>query len=288
MESVEKRISFGREAEQTGSGIVPISWLAYLGQELRVAREQRGWSLRQLAAHTSYSYQQISNVESGRRTPSEAFVKEVDAALETGGRFTRLLRRVLSDALPYWFQGAAREEAKAIRIRTYQPQVVHGLLQTEGYARALLRSASPRPFGESTETLLAARLARQTILRGKFPPYFWLILDEAVLRRPVGGPEVMAEQLERLLAEEENPNMMIQILPFSAGAHPGGDGPFILWSYEDRDDVLYVEGLLTATIVEKPADLESARLSYDLLQAAALPREQSFDMIRDALKGYTT
>jgi transcriptional regulator with XRE-family HTH domain len=289
MESVEKRISDGaREAEQSGGDLVSLSWLAYLGEELRVARERRGWSLRQLAAHTSYSYQQISNVEAGRRTPSGAFVREVDAALETGGRFERLLRRVLTESLPLWFQGATREEAKAIRIRTYQPQVVHGLLQTEAYARALLRSDPPRSSSEGTEALLAARLARQTILRRKVPPYFWLIMDESVLHLAVGGREVMAEQLERLLAEEENPNIMIQVLPFSAGAHPGTNGPFILWSYEDRSDVLYVEGLLTATIVENAADLESARLSYDLLQAAALPREQSFDMIRDALKGYTT
>jgi hypothetical protein len=115
-----------------------------------------------------------------------------------------------------------------------------------------------------------------------------MVLDEAVLRRAMGSPEVMAGQLERLLKEAENPNVMIQILPFSAGAHAATDGSFTLWSYQDRSDVLYVEGVLSATLMEKTADVEKARLSYDLLQAAALPREQSFEMIRDALKGYTT
>ncbi len=287
MESAENYISSGREAELDG---IPetMSWQAYFGEELRVARERRGWSLRQLAAYTSYSYQQISNVESGRRTPSEAFAREVDLALETGGRFTRLLRRVLAQALPDWFQGAAREEARATRIRTYQSQVVHGLLQTEAYARALIRGVRPRESQERVETLTAGRIGRQATLRGATPPYLWAILDEAVLRREVGGPEVMAEQMERLLRESENPNVTIQILPFSAGAHAGTDGPFILWSYQDRGDVLYVEGPLTVNIVEKTTDVEQARLSYDLLQAAALPREQSADKIRDALKGYTT
>jgi transcriptional regulator with XRE-family HTH domain len=263
------------------------SWLRYFGEELRLAREAHGMSVRQLAAQTSYSYQQVSNVETGRRTPSEAFAREVDTALATGGRFTRLLRRVLAEALPEWFQGAALEEARARRIRTYQSQVVHGLLQTEEYARALIRAAQPRAPHDRVEALVAARLARQAIFQGEEPPHFWTILDESVLRRPMGGSPVMAGQLERLLKESASPNVTIQILPFAAGAHSATDGSFTLWSYEDRADVLYVEGLSTMALKQKAADLENARLTYDLLQAAALPREQSADMIRDALEGYT-
>lgn len=275
----------GTTADRDGDN--PKSWLSYFGEELRLAREGRTMSVRQLASHTSYSYQQVSNVEAGRRTPSEPFANEVDAALETGGRFARLLQRVLKEALPEWFQGAANEEAQAMRIQTYQSQVVHGLLQTEEYARALIRAAQPRATHERVEALVAARMARQTISRGPKPPYFWTILDEAVLRRPVGGPTVMVEQLERLLKEFENPNLTIQLLPFAAGAHASLSGDFTLWSYRDRSDVLYVEGLSTRALMENVADVENARLTYDLLQAAALPREQSADMIRDALEGYT-
>jgi transcriptional regulator with XRE-family HTH domain len=264
------------------------SWLSYFGEELRFAREAKGLSIRQLAALTSYSYQQVGNVEAGRRTPSEPFADEVDAGLDTGGRFTRLLRRVLTEALPDWFQGAAAEEARAMRIRTYQCQVVHGLLQTEEYARALIRAAQPRATYDRVEALVAARMARQAIFQCENPPYFWAILDEAVLRRPVGGPEVMARQMEQLLKASENPNMTIQVLPFSAGAHAATEGSFLLWSYQDRSDVLYVEGLSTASLKEGVTDVENARLTYDLLQAAALPREQSADRIRDALEGYTT
>jgi transcriptional regulator with XRE-family HTH domain len=271
----------------SGDGAKSKSWLAYFGEELRMARELSQMSVRQLASHTSYSYQQVSNVEAGRRTPSEPFANEVDAALGTGGRFARLLRRVLADALPAWFQGAAREEAQAMRIRTYQCQVAHGLQQTEEYARALIRAAQPRATHERVEALVAARMARQAIFEGEQPPYFWAILDESVLRRPVGGPAVMAGQLESLLKESASPNQTIQILPFAAGAHAAMGGSITLWSYRDRSDVLYVEGLSTTALRENVADVEGARLRYDLLQAAALPREQSADMIRDALEGYS-
>jgi transcriptional regulator with XRE-family HTH domain len=264
------------------------SWLTYFGEELRFAREAKGLSIRQLAALTSYSYQQVGNVEAGRRTPSEPFADEVDAGLDTGGRFARLLRRVLTEALPDWFQGAAAEEARAMRIRTYQCQVVHGLLQTEEYARALIRAAHPRATYDRVESLVAARMARQAIFEGERPPYFWAILDEAALRRPVGGPEVMVEQMERLLKESANPNATVQILPFSAGAHSATDGSFTLWSYHDRPDALYVEGPSTMALKENVADVEEARLRYDLLQAAALPGEQSAVMIRNVLEGYAT
>jgi transcriptional regulator with XRE-family HTH domain len=263
------------------------SWLTYFGEELRYAREAKGLSIRELAALTSYSYQQVGNVETGRRTPSEPFAKEVDAGLDTGERFTRLLRRVLTEALPDWFQGAAGEEAQAMRIQTYQCQLVHGLLQTEEYARALIRATQPRATEDRIEALVAARMARQAIFQGERPPYFWAILDEAVLRRPIGGPSVMVEQMERLLKESASPNSTIQILPYSAGSHAGTQGSFTIWSYHDRSDVLYVEGLSITALKENVADVENARLRYDLLQAAALSCEQSAEMIRDALEGFT-
>lgn len=262
------------------------SWLGYFGEELRLARDAQGISGRELASQTSYSYQQLCNVEKGRRTPSTPFANEVDAALGTGKRFARILRRVLAEALPDWFQGAAREEARAMRIRTFQSQVVPGLLQTEDYARALIQSAQPRATHDRIEALVAARMARRAIFESENPPHLWAILDEAVLRRPIGGPAVMVPQLERLLKESASPNVTIQILPFAAGTHPAMDGAFVLWSYQDRPDALYVEGLLTRALKEGAADVESARLTYDLLQAAALPREQSADMIRGALEDY--
>jgi hypothetical protein len=242
--------------------------------------------VRELASYTSYSFQQLSNVETGRRTPSEAFSKEVDAALKTVDRFQRILWRVLEDQFPDWFVGPAREEGRATKIRTYQTQVVHGLFQTEDYARALMRAARPREHADRIETSVAARLGRQDSLAGENPPLVWTILDEGVLRRPIGSRPIMAAQLERVLEAAESPSNVFQILPFSAGAHAGLDGSFTLWSYDDRDDVLYVEGMLTGQLVEGRGKLAAAHLSYDLLQAASLPRDQSLEAIHTALKDY--
>ncbi|WP_225846146.1 helix-turn-helix transcriptional regulator [Streptomyces sp. HPF1205] len=265
-----------------------MSWLTYYGEELQQARERRGLSVRELAAQTSYSFQQLYNVEAGRRTPSEAFTREVDQALETGGQFERILSRVHMEAFPAWWQGAAREEARATRICTYQSQVVHGLLQTEDYARALMREARPRESAERIEADVAARRNRQSILTRAAPPLFWTVLDEAVLKRPIGGKAVMLGQLEHLLDMAEHKNVVIQVLPFATGAHAATDGSFTLWSYADRDDVLYVEALFTGNIVQRQADVESTRVAYDLLVAAALPRDRSLDLIRSALKDLAT
>jgi transcriptional regulator with XRE-family HTH domain len=272
----------------TVDGQPTMSWLTYYGEELQRARERRGLSVRELAAQTTYSFQQLYNVEAGRRTPSEAFTNEVDLILETGERFARILSRIHLEAFPAWWQGAAKEEARATRICTYQAQVVHGLLQTEEYARALMREARPRESAERIEADVAARLNRQSILDRTDPPLLWTVLDEGVLRRPIGGKTVMLGQLERLLAAAEDKEAVIQVLPFEAGAHAATDGSFTLWSYEDREDVLYVEALFTGNIVERQADVEATRVTYDLLVAAALPRDKSLALVRSALKDLTT
>lgn len=264
------------------------SWLGYFGEELRLARERQELSVRQLAAHTSYSYQQLGNVEAARRTPSEHLANEVDRALETGGRFARILSRVLAESMPGWFEGLAQEEARATRIRSFQCQAVAGLLQTEAYARAQIRAGRPGDPSERIEELVAYRMARQAVLGSQLPPHLWVILDEGILYRAVGGPPVMVEQLKRLLVESENPRISVQILPFSAGAHAATDGSFVLWSYADRPDALYLEGMYCANIVERSAELDAARLVYDHLQAAALPREQSADLIREAMNHHAT
>jgi transcriptional regulator with XRE-family HTH domain len=260
------------------------SWLHFYGEELKTTREARGMSQRGLASHTTYSYQQVCNVEAARRTPSQAFSQEVDVALETGDRFQRILRRVLTDRFPDWFKGAAEEEQQADKIRIFEAQVVPGLFQVEGYARALMRWARPRMPSARLDVEVAGRLQRQEILTKAKPPLLWAVLDESVLLRPIGGRDVMVEQLERLLREAESPNVVLQIVPLRTDNHPGLDGPFTIWGYEGRADVLYAEGMLTGRIIEKREDVAAANLAYDLLQAVALDPGKSLDFIRSVLK----
>lgn len=260
------------------------SWLRFFGEELRETRKARALSQRELAALTSYSYQQLANVEAARRTPSSAFARELDDALETGGRFQRILLRVLGDPFPEWFKGAAKEEARADRIRAYQAGVVHGLFQVEEYARVQMQWGQPRMPVERLEIGVTSRMQRQEILTRENPPLVWTILDESVLSRPVGGRAVMRQQLQRLLREAESPNTVIQVVPLRTDPHPGLDGSFTIWSYEDRDDVVYEEGMLTGRIIERRGDVAAANLSYDLLQAVALDPAKSLDLIRSVLK----
>lgn len=260
------------------------SWLRYYGEELRATREARGMSLRELASHTSYSFQQVSNVEAARRTPSAPFSREVDAALGTGTRFQRILKRVLGDPFPEWFKGASKEEEQADKIRAYQSQVVHGLFQTEDYARAQMQWGRLRMTPDRLEVGVAGRMKRQEILTRENPPLIWLVLDETTLLRPVGGRKVMVAQLQRLLREAESPNNVVQVVPLRTANHPGLDGSFTIWSYEDRDDVVYEEGMMSGRIMERREDVASANLSYDLLQAAAQNPGASLDLIRSIMK----
>jgi transcriptional regulator with XRE-family HTH domain len=247
-------------------------------------REARGLTLRELSAMTTYSFQQISNVEAARRTPSEALARELDRALGTGDRFQRILKRVLANPYPDWFKGAAVEEQRASEIRIYEARVVPGLFQTEEYTRAQTQWMQPRmPVGR-VDSVVAGRAARQEALAREEGPYAWVILDESVLRRPIGGPEVMASQLERLLLEAEKPKIVLQIVPLSIPNHAGLDGSFTIWSYRDRSDVVYGDGWHSGRLFERKEDIAFANLSYDLLTAVALDPAKSLDLIRTLVK----
>jgi hypothetical protein len=224
-------------------------------------------------------------VEAARRTPSEALARELDRALGTGDRFQRILKRVLADSYPDWFKGAAAEEQRASEIRIYEGRVVPGLFQIEEYTRAQARWMRPRMSRERVEVVVAGRAKRQEVLYGEKPPYTWMILDESVLLRPIGGPAVMREQLERLLVDAERPNIMLQIVPIDVENHAGLDGSFTIWSYPNRGDAVYGDGWNSGRLMEGPSDVAFANLSYDLLTAVALDPAKSLDLIRTLMKG---
>jgi transcriptional regulator with XRE-family HTH domain len=255
----------------TADGLLPdCSWLRFFGEELRTVREALGLTLREVARGTTYSFQQISNVEAARRTPSEDLARELDRTLNTGDRFQRILRRVLADTYPNWFRGVSVEEGRATQIRIYQPCVLPGLFQTEEYTRARLRWARPGITRQELDAAVAARAARQEVLTRADPPYIWLILDEAVLHRPIGGPAVMARQLRRLTEAAEQPGVTLQVVPLSAPDHPGLDGPFTVWSYADHPDVVHAGPAHAPRLIESPHEVAATALTHSLLAAAAL------------------
>ncbi|MGW7706477.1 helix-turn-helix domain-containing protein [Streptomyces sp. NPDC054771] len=249
--------------------------LDYYGWELRRQREAACLKQGQLGEIIFCTGSLIGQIETTKKLPTRDFSERVDAALGTGGMFSRLIGLVLRSQLPGWFQPYADMEAKATYISTYQAQVVYGLLQTEEYARAVLATGMP----DDLENLVAARMERQRILEREHPPLIWVILDEAVLHRPIGGRDVMRRQLLHLLEFADHRWMRIQVLPFAAGEHTSLDGSFTTMRFESDPDIVYTEDIVSGHMTANPDTVREAALRYAHLQATALPVEESAALI---------
>ncbi|MFC8347718.1 helix-turn-helix domain-containing protein [Streptomyces sp. NPDC057280] len=246
--------------------------LDYYGYELRRRREEAGLTLAQLGAIVFCTGSLIGQIETATKVPQREFSERVDAALGTDGMFSRLVGLVLRSQLPNWFQPYAEMEAKAAYISTYQCQLVHGLLQTNAYARAVLAVE----HSDRLDEMVAARMDRQRILAREQPPVLWVVLDEAVLYREIGDREVMREQLAHLLDLFGRQWMEIQVLPFSAGSHAGMMGSFNLLRFDDHPDLHYSESYDQGHMTANPSVIKERSLGYARLQAAALaPRDSA-------------
>ncbi|MET9656530.1 helix-turn-helix transcriptional regulator [Streptomyces sp. NPDC006510] len=249
--------------------------LDYYGWELRRQREASGLTQGQLGDIIFCTGSLIGQIETTKKVPTREFSERLDAALGTDGVFSRLIGLVLRSQLPTWFQPYAEMESCAAYISTYQAQLVYGLLQTEGYARAVLATGMP----DDLENLVAARMERQRILERERPPLAWAVLDEAVLHRPIGGREVMRKQLQRLLDFADHHWMRIQVLPFAAGEHASLAGSFTAMRFDDDPDIVYTEDVISGHMTASPDTVREAALRYAHLQAAALSVEDSAALI---------
>ncbi|MBZ9595631.1 helix-turn-helix domain-containing protein [Streptomyces yangpuensis] len=249
--------------------------LDYYGSELRRLREEAGLNQAQLGSIVFCTGSLIGQIETTRRVPTRDFSERVDAALGTGGVFSRLVGLVLRHQLPTWFQPYAEMEARAAYISTFQAQLVYGLLQTEEYARAVLGVRND----ERLDARSAARMERQRILDRENPPLVWVVLSEAVLHQEIGGCDVMRSQLAHLLDLRRREWVKVQILPFEAGAHPGQMGSFTVLRFDDDPDIVYTEDFVQGHMTANPQALREGSLRYDHLQAAALSLEDSAALI---------
>ncbi|WP_416984604.1 helix-turn-helix domain-containing protein [Streptomyces sp. T028] len=254
--------------------------LDYYGFELRRLREAAGLTQRQMGDVLNYTGSLVGQIETARKVPTPEFSERVDAALVTGGFFTRLVDLVLRSQLPAWFRQTAELEARAIEICTFQNNLIHGLLQTPAYARAVLGVLDRTDLEDRT----AVRLARQRIFEKSDPPVFWVVLTEGVLCQEIGGREVMREQLAHLLSFEENPRINIQVLPFAAGAHPGTQGSFTLFRFASDPSIVYTEGYGSGHPSANLDTVKDCSLRYDHLRAAALSLKDSAELIRRVME----
>jgi Domain of unknown function (DUF5753) len=187
---------------------------------------------------------------------------------------------------PAWWQSYGLEystyvglEAEAISIRDFQSSVVPGLLQTADYARANHEGTMPRLSPEDIERKIEAKLKRQAILTQPSPPAFAAVLDEAALHRLVGGPAVMRAQLDRLIEAASRPNITVQVIPFTVGAHPGMESNFNIIELPATSGIVFVEGLIGSFYLQKPEELERYHQVFDRLQTIALSPKGTIDLI---------
>ncbi|PAZ13156.1 transcriptional regulator [Streptomyces sp. SA15] len=256
------------------------SALDYYGYELRRHREAAGLTQRQLGDIVNYTGSMIGQIETARKLPTPQFSQRVDAALGTGGLLFRLVDLVMRSQLPAWFQKVAELEARATEICTFHTHLVHGLLQTTAYARAVLGALNQADLDDRT----AVRLARQRIFEKEEPPVFWAVISEAALCQEIGGREVMRGQLAQLLSFEDNPRINIQILPFTAGVHSGLQGSFDLFRFASDPTIVYTEGYGTGHPTANPDTVKDCSLRYDHLRAAALSLKDSAELIRRVME----
>ncbi|MFJ1651137.1 helix-turn-helix domain-containing protein [Streptomyces sp. NPDC088337] len=254
--------------------------LDYYGFELRRLREAAGLTQRQLGDIINYTGSLVGQVETARKLPTPEFSERVDAALGTDGLLSRLVALVMRSQLPAWFQQVAELEARAVKIHTFHTHLVHGLLQTKAYARAVLSAMHVVDIDDRT----AVRLARQRIFEKSEPPVFWSVLSETVLCQEIGSRETMRGQLARLLTFETNPRVNIQVLPFSAGVHAGLQGSFDVFHFAGDPDIVYTEGYGSGHPSANPETVTDCSLRYDHLQAAALSLRDSAELIRHVME----
>lgn len=229
----------------------------------------------------------ISGFECGTHWPSPDKVKKADDFLEAGGRLADLWYSLANGQVyPNWMSELVQAETVASRIRTFEPLVVPGLLQTQAYANTLVRAANPlAPSQKVTETV-TGRLKRQRLWDAPEPPQMLTVINESVLLTPTGGAEVMVEQLSRLIEMVESHRTGIQIVPLKTRFHPGSTGTFVLLGFLDRPDALYVEDAFSGRMVHGEEPVEQAQELFGYLQSVAVSLDRSLERLREMKRGY--
>jgi transcriptional regulator with XRE-family HTH domain len=269
-----------------------------VGARLRRLRADKGITREQAAQAIRASEWKIHRLENGQVGFKERDIVDllalygVDDPVEVV-EFVLLAREAntpgwwhhYGDLLPQWFRAYVDLESAARLIRTYEGQLVPGLLQTEDYMRALLGGAQLDDAPEEAERRVALRLGRQAQLEREHAPRLWAVVDEAALRRPVGGPKVMRAQLERLIDAAEQPNVTLQVLPFGAGAHPAMVGAFSVLRFPDQElpDIVYVEHLTSALYLSKQEDVDQYLHVMESICVRSAPPDRTVEIVGGVL-----
>jgi hypothetical protein len=270
-----------------------------LGAQLRKLRETANITRDDAGYHIRASGSKISRMELGRVSFKE---RDVTDLLEFYGvtdpaereKLVQLTKEAnatpwyqkFQDVVPDWFHVYVGLEEAAQLIRVYEVQFVPGLLQTEGYARATILQGSPGLDPAEVERRVQLRLGRQKLLSRDNPPRFWVIVDEAALRRPMGGRDVHVAQIERLMDVVSEPNITLQVMPFRYGGHAAEGGAFTIMRFPETDlpDIVYMEYLTGAHYIDKPEDVERYAAVMERLSVAGTSPDRTREILAGILK----
>ncbi|HVB41364.1 MAG TPA: helix-turn-helix transcriptional regulator [Streptosporangiaceae bacterium] len=283
---------------QPGSG-GPTVLRILLGAQLRRLREAKRISLEEAGNVIRASHSKISRLETGRVGFKDRDITDLLTFYGVTDEQEREALRALanranaqgwwhdySDVLPNWFEAYVGLEEAASQVRCYEVQFVPGLMQTGDYARAVTllghQNASPR----EVDRRVGLRLARQAVLTRPDPPNIWAVLDEAVLRRPIGGPDVMRAQIRYLIELAQKPHVTVQIVPFHAGGHAAAGGPFSVLRFAEYDlpDVVYLEQLTSALYLDKQEIVDNYLMVMERLCIEATTPANSVKLLKSMIK----
>ncbi|MFB6534085.1 Scr1 family TA system antitoxin-like transcriptional regulator [Streptomyces noursei] len=255
------------------------------GEWLREQRKLAGLTQQELAEAAVMTRTHIAHIEAGRRVPSEEDARRLDMALNTGNVLSSFLPKDDSTIAEH-FKSARELERQATSIWEYALAYVPGILQTKEYARAVMGVAYPPRGDEERDRLVVSRLERALILADPVTPVVWALLDEAVLRRPVGGPEVMAGQLMHIVGLAEGGRVRVHVLPLTLGVYPLMQGMLSLMWFEDQPPVAYSEGQSIGKVQDSPSEVQRLQSVYALALGEALPMTESLALMRAIAKDY--
>jgi transcriptional regulator with XRE-family HTH domain len=281
------------------SNVNPTVRRRRLGQELRRLRELKGMTAEEVAERLLVSQSKISRLENGRRSISQRDVRDLCGVYEVEDRriVDSLMQMAKESRQQGWWHAFGDIpysvyiglETDAASLRVFEPQVVPGLLQTPEYAEAVCVGALPEATPADIEKRVQVRMRRQERIKdSRNPLRLWAVLDESALRREVGGPQTMAQQLEYLNEMARQPHVTVQVMPFKMGAHPGVNGQYAILEFPDASDssVVYLEGVTSDLYLEKAGDVQLYSVMYEHLRAEALNPEQTREHIERMAKEY--
>ncbi|MFB8756564.1 helix-turn-helix domain-containing protein [Streptomyces sp. NPDC059852] len=276
------------EADEPGWEVDPddewgVAVVATVGRQLKLRREAVGMRAGEFGRAVGYGEDLVYKIESGKRIPRQEYLDRADEVLGAGGLLAAMKEDVAKVRYPKRVRELGELEARAVEIGVYECNSVHGLLQTPDHARALMEAAQPPYSAGDVERMVAARLARQSVFERDPAPSLHFVLEEAPVRRQVGGTMVWQRQLERLLEVGRLNSVTLQVMPTNTDAHPGVDGKIELLKFPDGTALGRSDGAFSGRPTGDPKQLRILELRYGTIRAQALPPRESLAFIERLL-----